>query len=371
MSLGDVTMKQLLIISIIMMFCSICGAVETGPQTFTMFVAKMKPCVILEEDEDTGEINITGFEIDLWKAIGMKLRAEGLIKDTKFVPVEWSQIEAGIKSGEASGACAGLSIRAERMGWASFSMPTMNSGLGIMILNEDGNIGIIQGSIIIIQAMQGPIMVFAAFIVFFSLILWISERDNDDTNDENGISDKFFPGIFEAMYFCIVTCSTVGYGDFAPKKWRTRACVVVLIVVGLGMFANFLSLLSVARIENTVGNINAPSDLKGKVVLTQKGTTSVNAVRKLGAKPSRVDDIDSACDGLLLGRADAVVFDYPVLLSYVKENPDKVKMVAGMFDEQYYAYMLKKDSPLEKGINLALQQLYEDGTYKTFYDKWF
>jgi ABC-type amino acid transport substrate-binding protein len=215
------------------------------------------------------------------------------------------------------------------------------------------------------------VLFFGAFLLFFAFILWASERDKDPDNDGGGINDKFFPGIFEAIYFCIVTCSTVGYGDFAPKKWITRSIVAVLIIVGLIAFGNFLSLVQMARLESYMGAIQSPDDLKGKIVLTQKGTTSVDCVEKLGARPKTVDNINSACDSLLLERGDAVVFDYPVLLSYVKENPDKVEMVGGMFDEQYYGFMLQKDSPLEKEINMALLKIYEDGTYKTLYNKWF
>jgi glutamine transport system substrate-binding protein len=46
-------------------------------------------------------------------------------------------------------------------------------------------------------------------------------------------------------------------------------------------------------------------------------------------------------------------------------------MVGDMFDEQYYGFMLKKGSPYEKEINMALLSIYEDGTYKALYDKWF
>ncbi len=301
--------------------------------------------------------------------MGNRLLTTGVVDDWTYNTVEWLEIEDGIKTGKVDIAMAGLTIRSDRMEWSSFSMPTLNSGLGIMVLKEEA--GMFDGVTLLYKALKGPVKMFGAFLLFFAFILWIAERDKDPDNDDGGINDKFFPGIFEAIYFCIVTCSTVGYGDFAPKKWHTRIIVSVLIVVGLIAFGNFLSLVTEARIEGSMSAIQTPSDLKGKIVLTQKGTTSVDTVTSLGAKPVTTDDIDSACDGLLLGRGDAVVFDYPVLLNYAKENPTKVEMVGGMFDDQYYGFMLKKDSPLEKEINMALLRINEDGTYKKIYDKWF
>ena len=362
-------MKKIITIMMIAVLGSFCFAEESINKNLKIYAAQMKPCVILEESEDTGAWTGSGFEVELWEEVGNRLMTKGVIDDWTFVHVKWSEIEDGIKTGKADIAMAGLTIRSDRMEWSSFSMPTFNSGLGIMVLKEEA--GMFDGVILLYKALKRPVLMFGAFLLFFAFILWASERDNNPDNDAGGINDYLVPGIFEAIYFCIVTCSTVGYGDFAPKKWLTRSIVAVLIIVGLIAFGNFLSLVSVARIEGSISAIQGPDDLKGKVVLTQKGTTSVETVKRFGAKPVMAKDIDSACDGLLLKRGAAVVFDYPVLLNYVKENPTKFEMVGGMFDDQYYGFMLKKDSPLEKEINMALLKIYEEGTYKTIYKKWF
>ncbi|XP_065140407.1 potassium channel subfamily T member 1 isoform X2 [Paramisgurnus dabryanus] len=39
--------------------------------------------------------------------------------------------------------------------------------------------------------------------------------------------------LFDALYFCIVTFSTVGYGDVTPKIWPSQLLVVILICVAL------------------------------------------------------------------------------------------------------------------------------------------
>jgi len=362
-------MKKITIILMMIMLCSFCIAEEPVSKNIEIYIAPMKPCVIIDKNEKTGEWNASGFEIELLEEVGNRLLTKGVVDNWTFTPVKWSEIEDGIKTGKADIAMAGLTIRSDRMEWASFSMPTLNSGLGIMVLKKEA--GAFDSLVTMYKALEGPVKMFGAFLLFFAFILWFSERDKNPDNDAGGINDKFCPGIFEAIYFCIVTCSTVGYGDFAPKKWVTRSIVAVLIIVGLIAFGNFLSLVSVARIEGSISAIQSPEDLNGKVVLTQRGTTSVDTVKSLGAKPVTTDDIDSACDGLLLERGDAVVFDYPVLLNYVKENPTKVEMVGGMFEDQYYGFMLKKDSPLEKEINMALLKINEDGTYKKIYNKWF
>ena len=94
-------------------------------------------------------------------------------------------------------------------------------------------------------------------------------------------------------------------------------------------------------------------------------------MKKLGAKVITAGDINTACDQLLLGRADAVVYDYPVLRDYEKKNPKKVKLVNGIFDKQYYGFVLPVDTEIAEDIDRTILGMYEDGFYQQLYDKWF
>ena len=117
--------------------------------------------------------------------------------------------------------------------------------------------------------------------------------------------------------------------------------------------------------------IQSIDDLKGKTVITQTGTPAVDELEKLGADVKEVDSIGQACDWLLLERGDALVFDSPVIMEYVKQYPDKVETVGGLFARQYYGFALQKDSPLREDINKELLRMRESGEYQEIYDKWF
>jgi voltage-gated potassium channel Kch len=48
----------------------------------------------------------------------------------------------------------------------------------------------------------------------------------------------------DALWYTLVTISTVGYGDFYPVSNLGRLCGVVIIVVGVGIFGTFTGYLA-------------------------------------------------------------------------------------------------------------------------------
>lgn len=269
---------------------------------------------------------------------------KGYIKEWNVSECRWSDILSMAEKGESDMTAGEITIKEDRMKYCSFSIPTFNGGLGIMTLKEE--IGFLTKVKIMIGALQIPAFLFLCFLVIFSHIVWIAERDKDDSNDN--ISDDYFPGIFQAFYFCVVTCSTVGYGDFTPRRWQGKLSTLFLILFGIIAFCNFQATLTANyTVEYSNNDINSVNDLKGKVVITKDNSTSYAYLKKIDGIELKVigenESIERAIDDLLLKRGKAVVFDYPVLLNYVKQNPDKVEIVGKMFDPQYYAFVLAKN----------------------------
>ena len=52
---------------------------------------------------------------------------------------------------------------------------------------------------------------------------------------ENKVNPGQFSNIWEAMYFAIVTITTVGYGDITPISWQGRAITVAMILSGIAL----------------------------------------------------------------------------------------------------------------------------------------
>jgi ABC-type amino acid transport substrate-binding protein len=70
------------------------------------------------------------------------------------------------------------------------------------------------------------------------------------------------------------------------------------------------------------------------------------------------------------GRADAVTTDDIILLGFVKDAPDRYKVVGGQFTIEPYAGGVAKNNPALLGaVNEAIKKLKSSGEWKRIYEK--
>lgn len=79
------------------------------------------------------------------------------------------------------------------------------------------------------------LFIFASIIVFMSsVIIYVMEANNPDSSINT---------LFEAVYWSIVTISTVGYGDITPVSKEGQVVAIFVIVAGIGVFSFTTSLI--------------------------------------------------------------------------------------------------------------------------------
>lgn len=56
---------------------------------------------------------------------------------------------------------------------------------------------------------------------------------------------RFFEGwsYLDALYFSIITLTTVGYGDFSPETTGGKIFTIVYIIIGIGIILTFIDTL--------------------------------------------------------------------------------------------------------------------------------
>lgn len=339
------------------LLCLIASSISAD-KVLKILVHKFKPCVIENTDG-----SFSGSDIDLWYHI-----AQNNSWAYEFVKVSnLDQMLKMIENGEGDVAIAGISKTFERERRVDFTDHYQDSGLVIMI-NAPGYTfsGLIKR--LTSWEMCRIMYIWIIYVLIAAFVIWSMEYGKPNFNDDWRIG---FP---EAIYFVVVTMSTVGYGDFTPMTWKGRVSTIFLIISGLGYFSIILAQLIALFQDPTYDYpIQSYHDLRGKVVVTKAGTTSVKILEDLGAEVVSVEkSIEPGFAMLENGKVDAVVFDKPPLVRYAqKDGKGKVVIVGKVFNPQYYGFALQAGSHLREDINLSIHKARESGVLKNISERWY
>jgi ABC-type amino acid transport substrate-binding protein len=119
--------------------------------------------------------------------------------------------------------------------------------------------------------------------------------------------------------------------------------------------------------------ITGLSDLKGKVVAAQQGTTGLELGKeKAEAKELRpYPEGPDADNALKAGTVEAVIIDAPVAKQQAEELGG-IEIVEKVPTEETYGIAVSKENTeLVEQINEGLKKTIEDGSYAKVYEKWF
>lgn len=132
-------------------------------------------------------------------------------------------------------------------------------------------------------------------------------------------------------------------------------------------------LLVMVKEDNT--DIQGIEDLAGKKVALKEGTSSVDYINENVQDVGSIitfPNIENAYMEVSREAADAVVYDSPNILYYLKINPESgCKAVGEMFDAAQYGIVFQKGSEYTELFDQALEEFKEDGTYDRIYETWF
>ena len=110
--------------------------------------------------------------------------------------------------------------------------------------------------------------------------------------------------------------------------------------------------------------IQSVEDLQGQSVCSVTGSTSLENVEKEGAQPRGFDTYSECVDQVLNGSVDAMTTDGAILLGYVAENPDELKVVGDTFSEERYGIGYPKEATeMCTWIVETIQEAQENGNW--------
>jgi ABC-type amino acid transport substrate-binding protein len=138
-------------------------------------------------------------------------------------------------------------------------------------------------------------------------------------------------------------------------------------------FSNPYYLSEQAVLVKEGSDVESLEDLEGKTVAVQQGTTGQElAKEKLGGSEIRpYPEGPDAVNALKAGTVEGVIIDAPVAQNAVEKSGGVEIAEKVPTEEEYGIAVAQGETELLEEINKGLEEVLDDGTYKTIYEKWF
>jgi polar amino acid transport system substrate-binding protein len=179
---------------------------------------------------------------------------------------------------------------------------------------------------------------------------------------KNTAWDGIFAGLEAGKYDAVMSSVTI-----TDERKKTMDFSVPYINAG-----------QILVVRSDTSGVEKLTDLSGKIVAAQIGTTGAFEIDKVKASANitekTYDEIGLAFEDLANGRVSAVVCDTPVAAQYALQNPNykgKLKIVGQPFTEEYYGVAVKKgNTKVLDVINAGLKKILDTDQYKAIEKKW-
>ncbi len=312
--------------------------------------------------------SLTGFSIELWNAVAVRLKR----KTNYQIEPDAGALEEAMRSKRADLCVTPIVITSARDEVFDFSIPILETGLQVMVRSTGQTAQPAEplwDMLRLMPSRTAAVWLGTALLLVLipAHLVWLIERRHEDRMIS---SRKYFPGIFEAIYWALLTIT--GQAQTMPRKWMARAVSILWMFTAVVFVALYTAQLTTTlTVEQIRGAIEGPGDLPDKQVATLGHSIAVEYLREHHAQVLEFPTTDQMFKALLDKKVDAVVSNATILLYYAAhEGKGRVKVVGPLFDSAPAAIMVQLNSPLRKTINAELLTLREDGTYQQLYDKW-
>lgn len=174
-----------------------------------------------------------------------------------------------------------------------------------------------------------------------------------------------------AVWFAIVTFTTVGYGDVVPKTVRGRVVAGVWMIVAMltasSLTAGIASAFTLLQLRHS--SIESMEDLRGKKTAAIAHSSGELYAKRYGADIVKAESIQDALRMIRSNKAAAFVYDYPAL-KYSLKNSGEVRLIQTTDLADQYCFVMRKGDRRLQSIDMGILRLRESGKLSQIYEEW-
>ena len=289
-----------------------------------------------------------GLSVELWQAVAQRMGAP-------FEFREFSSFEAVLDAlgKKEIDVIPAVSVQDRFEAVMDFSQSYLKSGLSIAVPAE----GVDYRWMNVIKSIFSPQILKAIVLLFLmSLIVGIIVWSFEKRRNSEMFGDGNVKGIGHGIWWAMVTMTTVGYGDKAPKTMGGRISAIIWMIFSIVFIASFTAAITTQlTLTELRGKVHGFNDLYHARVGCISGSEGFAFLAKKGVGVIAFDSIQKGLSAVESKRIDAFVHDEKILQYLIKtEFPGRMQVIGGTFDEYFVSIALQQNSPLRKSINQAL-----------------
>lgn len=289
----------------------------------------------------------TGISIELWQRMAARLQLKYELKERSL-----DELISGLEDRSLDLSVAALTITEEREQRVDFTHPFHNTGLGIAVAaGANTPWGAVLRRLLSVEFLS-VIGVLSLVLLGVGIVVWFFEREK---NREQFGGTKA-EGIGAGFWWSAVTMTTVGYGDKAPRTLGGRIVGLIWMFAAIIIISSFTaaiaSALTVGELGSSIRNLNDLPNVRVAAVANSTGETFLKNRR---IAHQSFSDAKAAIQAVAEGRADAAVYDAPILRFLAhRDFQGRIAVLSETFVRQDYAIALPQGSLLRESFNRAL-----------------
>ena len=310
-------------------------------KTLIVGVKLAPPFVIADGDR------YKGLAIDLWQETA---RDHGWQFEYRELDLE-GLLDA-VRAGKVDVGLGAITATAERERVMDFAHPITSSGLGVAVRTQGGSGWLAVVQALVSAAFLKVIGLLTLLLLIVGFLVWLFEHERN--SEQFGGSRP--QGIFSGFWWAMVTMTTVGYGDTAPRTVPGRILGLIWMLAALIVVSFFTaSITSALTVGKLTNQITSARDLGKVKVASIAGSTSGNWLERNQDHYSKAESLDAALADLAASRVDAVVYDAPLLAWKIRQRYEsQLRVLPFTLERQDYAFALPTGSPLREAIDTSL-----------------
>lgn len=278
---------------------------------------------------------LDGVSVWLWQKC-----AEELQLNYQLIPMGFSEMLDSLETDGIDISINPLTITADRMDNMQFTMPFYASH-SIVVKGHYSTIEWLFNMLVSVFSLSflSGFMVLFLLIALFGFLIWIFERRSNHLHFREG-----YKGVWDGLWWSVVTLTTVGYGDKSPKTRGGKIVALVWMFSGLlfisGMTASVASSLTINRLSSETSDLE---HFKDRAIGTIKYSSSDNYLKDHFFKNVQLySSVPEGLDALLKHEIEGFFYDEPIIYHRLKneEKYSKLVLLPQQYGVQFYAFAL-------------------------------